>query len=57
MCKLLRHIAPVSQPNWPRKFADFLRIRHGGTNDAKRLPGPGPAIRHAFVAIQAHLYQ
>lgn len=40
-----------------RKIADFLRIRYGGTNDAKRLLGPVPAIRDAFVAIQAHLYQ
>lgn len=40
-----------------RKIADFLRIRYGGTNDAKRLLGPVPAIRAAFIAIQAHLYQ
>ncbi|WEN15604.1 DEAD/DEAH box helicase family protein [Rhodanobacter sp. AS-Z3] len=40
-----------------RKIADFLRIRYGGTNDAKRLLGPVPAIREAFIAIQAHLYQ
>jgi type I restriction enzyme R subunit len=40
-----------------RKIADFLRIRYGGTNDAKRLLGPVPVIRKAFVAIQAHLYQ
>ena len=40
-----------------RKIADFLRIRYGGTNDAKRLLGPVPAIRDAFIAIQAHLYQ
>ncbi len=39
-----------------RKIADFLRIRYGGTNDAKRLLGPMPAIREAFIAIQAHLY-
>ncbi|WP_426687781.1 EcoAI/FtnUII family type I restriction enzme subunit R [Rhodanobacter ginsengiterrae] len=39
-----------------RKIADFLRIRYGGTNDAKRLLGPVPAIREAFIAIQAHLY-
>ena len=41
----------------PRKIADFLRIRYGGTNDAKRLLGPVPAIRDAFIAIQAHLYR
>ena len=40
-----------------RKIADFLRIRYGGTNDAKRLLGPVPTIREAFVAIQAHLYR
>ena len=40
-----------------RKIADFLRIRYGGTNDAKRLLGTVPAIRDAFIAIQAHLYQ
>jgi len=40
-----------------RKIADFLRIRYGGTNDAKRLLGPVPAIRDAFIAIQAHLYR
>ncbi len=40
-----------------RKIADFLRIRYGGTNDAKRLLGPVPAIREAFIAIQSHLYQ
>ena len=40
-----------------RKIADFLRIRYGGTDDAKRLLGPVPAIREAFIAIQAHSYQ
>ena len=40
-----------------RRIGDFLRIRYGGVNDAKRLLGPVPAIRDAFVAIQAHLYQ
>lgn len=40
-----------------RKITDFLRIRYGGTNDAKRLLGPVPAIRRAFIAIRAHLYQ
>ncbi len=39
------------------KIADFLRIRYGGTNDAKRVLGPVPEIRQAFIAIQAHLYQ
>ena len=40
-----------------RKITDFLRIRYGGTNDAKLALGPLPAIRDAFIAIQAHLYQ
>ena len=41
----------------PVKIADFLRIRYGGTNDAKRRLGPVPAIRDAFVEIQAHLFR
>ena len=41
----------------PRKIADFLRIRYGGTNDAKRALGSTSDIRKAFIAIQAHLYQ
>jgi type I restriction enzyme R subunit len=41
----------------PIKIADFLRIRYGGTNDAKRQLGPVPAIRDAFVGIQAHLFR
>ena len=40
----------------PTKIADFLRIRYGGTNDAKRLLGPISTIRSAFFQIQAHLY-
>ncbi len=40
-----------------RKIADFLRIRYGGVNDAKRALGSVPAIREAFIAIQAHLYR
>jgi type I restriction enzyme, R subunit len=39
----------------PAKIADFLRIRYGGTNDAKRRLGPVAAIRDAFVGIQGHL--
>jgi type I restriction enzyme R subunit len=39
------------------KIADFLRIRYGGLNDAKRLLGSVPTIREAFITIQAHLYQ
>ncbi len=40
----------------PRKIADFLRIRYGGTNDAKRVLGPVPTIRKAFIDIQTHIY-
>ena len=41
----------------PRKIADFLRIRYGGTNDAKRKLGPVPSIRTAFIDIQGHLFR
>jgi len=41
----------------PAKLADFLRIRYGGTNDAKRVLGSVPEIRSAFVSIQGHLFQ
>lgn len=41
----------------PTRIADFLKIRYGGTNDAKRLLGPVPTIKDAFVGIQAHLFQ
>lgn len=41
----------------PTKIADFLRIKYGGTNDAKRRLGPVPAIRNAFVDVQAHLFR
>ena len=41
----------------PPKIADFLRVRYGGPNDAKRYLGPVPAIRDAFVGIQAHLFR
>jgi len=41
----------------PVKVADFLRIRHDGTNDAKRHLGPVPSIRDAFVGTQAHLFR
>ncbi len=40
----------------PRKIADFLRIRYGGTNDAKRALGPVDGIRDAFIGIQKHLF-
>ena len=39
------------------KIADFLRVRYGGTNDAKRRLGSVAEIRQAFVSIQRHLYQ
>ena len=38
------------------KLSDFLRIRYGGTNDAKRKLGSVGNIRSAFVDIQSHLY-
>ena len=38
------------------KVRDFLRIRYGGINDAKRMLGPVDQIRRAFVGIQQHLY-
>ncbi len=41
----------------PRKIADFLRIRYGGVNDAKRVLGGVPSIGDAFIKIQSHLYQ
>ncbi|HEY8229493.1 MAG TPA: DEAD/DEAH box helicase family protein [Rhodanobacteraceae bacterium] len=40
----------------PTKLADFLRIRYGGTNDAKRALGSLPEIRSAFVDVQAYLF-
>ena len=41
----------------PIKIADFLRIKYGDTNDAKRRLGPVPTIRDAFVDIQVHLFR
>jgi len=41
----------------PNKLADFLRIRYGGTNDAKRALGTVPEIRQAYVQIQEHLFR
>ncbi len=39
------------------KIRDFLRVRYGGTNDAKRILGPVGDIRTAFVDIQQHLFR
>jgi len=39
------------------KVADFLRIRYGGVNDAKRVLGSVEGIRRAFVDIQKHLFR
>ncbi|TDK26000.1 DEAD/DEAH box helicase [Luteimonas aestuarii] len=39
------------------KIADFLRIRYGGVNDAKRALGSVDDIRRAFVDIQGHLFR
>ncbi|WDS37222.1 type I restriction endonuclease subunit R [Pseudoxanthomonas sp.] len=41
----------------PNKVGDFLRIRYGGINDAKRSLGSVEAIRSAFVGIQRHLFR
>ncbi|MEQ9011843.1 EcoAI/FtnUII family type I restriction enzme subunit R [Algiphilus sp.] len=39
------------------RIPDFLRIRYGGTSDAKRQLGSVADIRNAFVDIQTHLYR
>ena len=39
------------------KGGDFLRIRYGGINDAKRMLGSVEEIREAFVGIQGHLFR
>ena len=39
------------------RISDFLRIRYGGTNDAKQKLGSIPEIRSAFLDIQKHLFQ
>lgn len=39
------------------KVGDFLRIRYGGINDAKRALGSVEEIREAFVGIQGHLFR
>ncbi|WP_299703538.1 EcoAI/FtnUII family type I restriction enzme subunit R [uncultured Tateyamaria sp.] len=39
-----------------KKIGDFLKIKYGGTNDAKRVLGSVAEIRTAFVEIQSHLY-
>src|SRR5690606_35983586 len=39
------------------KVGDFLRIRYGGINDAKRSLGDLETIRGAFVQIQRLLFQ
>ncbi len=39
------------------KNRDFLRIRYGGTNDAKAVLGSVAEIRKAFVDIQGHLFR
>lgn len=40
-----------------RKIRDFLRIRYGGTNDAKAVLGSVSEIRRAFIDIQGHLFR
>ncbi|MGA7965290.1 MAG: hypothetical protein WCB49_05305 [Gammaproteobacteria bacterium] len=39
------------------KLPDFLRIRYGGTHDAKRILGSVPEVRKAFVYVQGHLFR
>ncbi|MBM9593437.1 DEAD/DEAH box helicase family protein [Rhodobacteraceae bacterium MCCB 386] len=39
------------------KISDLLRIRYGGTNEAKQRLGTVADIRAAFVNIQRHLFQ
>lgn len=39
------------------RIGDFLRIRYGGVNDAKRALGNVDEIRRAFVDIQGHLFR
>lgn len=41
----------------PTMLGDFLRIRYGGTIDAKRRLGSVADIRGAFIDIQRHLFQ
>ncbi|WP_224815172.1 EcoAI/FtnUII family type I restriction enzme subunit R [Hasllibacter sp. MH4015] len=38
------------------KISDFLRLKYGGTSDAKQILGTVPEIRAAFIGIQSHLY-
>jgi type I restriction enzyme R subunit len=40
-----------------RNIRDFLRIRYGGTNDAKAALGSVAEIRKAFIDIQGHLFR
>lgn len=39
------------------RISDFLQIRYGGVNDAKRKLGSVSDIRSAFFDIQKHLFQ
>ena len=41
----------------PAKIGDFIKIRYGGMNDAKRKLGSVDEIRGAFFDIQRHLFQ
>lgn len=41
----------------PQKISNFLRIRYGGVNDARRALGSVEDIRRAFVEIQGHLFR
>ena len=41
----------------PAKLSDFLRIRYGGMNDAKRRLGSIAEIRDAFIDVQKQLFR
>ena len=41
----------------PSKKKNFIQIRYGGMNDAKRKLGSADEIRSAFFDIQRHPFQ
>jgi type I restriction enzyme R subunit len=38
------------------KIGDFLKVKYGGTNGAKRALGAIPDVKKVFMDIQAHIY-
>jgi len=38
------------------KISDFLSVRYGGMNGAKKVLGDIPKIKQAFIDIQTHIY-